>query len=94
MDLTGAVILLVDKTSTNSNGSYLRTLKTLTDTTLRLSDDIGIMADRIGVMADRIVYTEELISRQSKMINDSTLHVINKFKFQTPSTIVSAIPHL
>ena len=46
-------------------------------TTLRLSDDIGVMADRIlwtegqiGVMADRIVTSEELIADSALTLSD------------------------
>ena len=60
----------------NVNESYNNTLKTLTQTTLRLSDDIGTMSDRIlemadkiGVMADRIVKTQEI---QSRNLNATT----------------------
>lgn len=60
----------------NANESYNNTLKTLTQTTLRLSDDIGDMADRIlemadkiGVMADRIIKTQEI---QSRNLNATT----------------------
>jgi hypothetical protein len=49
-----------------------------------MADRIGEMADRIGEMADRIVYTEELISKNAQMINDSTLTVIEKFDFEQP----------
>ena len=92
LSLAQSVVNLADKTSTNANSSYLSTLETLTQTTLRLSDDIGLMADRIGEMADRIgemadriVYTEELISKNAEMINNSMLTVIDKFDFQQNS---------
>ncbi len=54
-------------------------------TTLRLSDDIGVMADRIlwtegqiGVMADRIVTSEELIA-------DSALTLADDIQQSTPT---------
>ena len=54
----------------NASDDYKTTLKTLSKTTLRLSDDIGkmsdrilVMADKIGVMADRIVETQKIQSR-------------------------------
>ncbi len=54
----------------NVSDSYETTLKSVSKTVLRLSDDIGVMADRIldmadkiGVMADRIVTTQEIQSR-------------------------------
>ncbi len=40
-------------------------------TTLRLSDDIGVMADRIGVMADRILWTELQIGVMADRIVES-----------------------
>ena len=85
LSLANSIVDLADKTSTNTNDSYLMTLETLTQTTLRLSDDIGEMANRIGEMADRIVYTEELISKNAQMINDSMLTIIDKFDFQQPT---------
>ncbi len=52
-------------------------------TTLRLSDDIGVMADRIGVMADRILWTElqigvmaDRIVVSENLISDSTLALV------------------
>jgi len=60
----------------NASDDYKATLKTLSKTTLRLSDDIGTMSDRIltmadkiGVMADRIVETQKI---QSKNLNTTT----------------------
>ena len=85
LSLADSIVDLADKTSTNTNSSYLMTLETLTQTTLRLSDDIGEIANRIGEMADRIVYTEELISKNAQMINDSMLTIIDKFDFQQPT---------
>lgn len=32
-------------------------------------------------MADRIVYTEELITKHSEMINNSAIHIADKFNF-------------
>jgi len=93
LNLANAITSIADKTSTNSNDSYIKTLEILTKTTLRLSDDIGVMADRIGEMADRIgemadriVYTEELITKHSEMINNSAIHIADKFNFQMPNT--------
>ncbi len=40
-------------------------------TTLRLSDDIGVMADRIGEMADRILWTELQIGVMADRIVES-----------------------
>jgi len=40
-------------------------------TTLRLSDDIGVMADRIGIMADRILWTELQIGVMADRIVES-----------------------
>ncbi len=40
-------------------------------TTLRLSDDIGVMADRIGEMADRILWTEGQIGVMADRIVES-----------------------
>jgi len=60
----------------NASDNYKYTLQTVSKTTLRLSDDIGIMSDRIlkmadkiGVMADRIVKTQEI---QSKNLQATT----------------------
>jgi len=99
LNLANAVISLADKTSTNSNESYIKTLEILTRTTLRLSDDIGVMADRIGEMADRIgemadriVYTEELITKHSEMINNSAIHIADKFNFEMLNTPTQSIP--
>ncbi len=83
----------------NSDDDYIRTLEDLLATTLRLSDDIGIMADRIGVMADRIVYTEELIGQMadrivhtehlivhdSEVIADSSLHISDLISLKIPN---------
>lgn len=85
LSLAKSITDLADKTSTNANSSYLTSLETMTQTTLRLSDDIGLMADRIGDMADRIVYTEELISKNAEMINKSMLIIIDKFDFKKAS---------
>lgn len=93
LSLANAVVNLSDKTGTNANESYLSTLDTLTSTTLRLSDDIGLMADRIGemsddigTMADRIVETEKLINEDINMINNSMVNVIDKFEFNKNQT--------
>ncbi|SFV51196.1 hypothetical protein MNB_SM-4-509 [hydrothermal vent metagenome] len=88
LSLSTSIIALADTTGQNANDSYLKTLETLSTTTLRLSDDIGVMADRIGEMADRIgemadriVETEKIITQNNTMINDSMMSVINKFEF-------------
>ena len=54
----------------NASEDYVHTLDKMLKTTLRLSDDIGVMADRIldmadkiGVMADRILKTQRIQSR-------------------------------
>ena len=59
----------------NVSDSYSETLSSVSNTVLRLSDDIGVMADRIlvmadniGIMADRIVKTQEI---QSANLNAS-----------------------
>jgi len=99
LNLANAIVSIADKTSTNSNDSYIKTLEILTRTTLRLSDDIGVMADRIGEMADRIgemadriVYTEELITKHSEMINNSAIHIADKFNFQMPDAPTQSMP--
>jgi len=76
---------IVDQNSQNASDDYLMTLVILTQTTLRLSDDIGEMADRIGEMADRIgemadriVYTEDLIYKYSQMLNETAKYIIDK----------------
>jgi len=79
--LTEVITNLTKKTKTTS-GNYIHTLDTLLATTLRLSDDIGVMADRIGEMADRIVHTEHLIINMSVnilnfgLLIDSTIKTI------------------
>ena len=62
--------------SDNMSDDYKATLKTVSETTLRLSDDIGVMSDRIlkmadkiGVMADRIVKTQQIQSRNLQATN-------------------------
>jgi hypothetical protein len=64
----------------NASDDYKATLKSLSKTALRLSDDIGkmsdrilVMADKIGVMADRIVQTQKI---QSKNLN-ATLALVH-----------------
>jgi len=49
-------------TINNGIDSLTQTIEISQVTTLKLSDDIGIMADRIGTMADRIVETEKLLA--------------------------------
>ena len=56
-------------------------------TTLRLSDDIGVMADRIGEMADRILWTElqigvmaDRIVHSEHLINDGTQQTIDQMQ--------------
>jgi len=101
LSLANAIVSIADKTSTNANDSYIETLEILTRTTLRLSDDIGVMADRIGEMADRIgemadriVYTEELITKHSEMINASAIHIADKFDFTMPSMPATTAPSM
>ncbi len=60
-------------------------------TTLRLSDDIGVMADRIGEMADRILWTEgqigvmaDRIVESEYLIADSALAVGEMGQESTP----------
>lgn len=73
--LAKTVAYLASHQGDNVNDSYSETLKSVSSTVLRLSDDIGVMADRIlvmadniGIMADRIVKTQEI---QSANLNAS-----------------------
>ena len=61
-------------------------------TTLRLSDDIGVMADRIGEMADRILWTEgqigvmaDRIVTSEELIADSALTLADDIQQSTPT---------
>jgi hypothetical protein len=90
--LTEVITNLTKKTKTTS-GNYIHTLDTLLATTLRLSDDIGVMADRIGEMADRIVYTEELIGQMADRIVH-TEHLITETATSMASMITDAQTHL
>jgi methyl-accepting chemotaxis protein len=73
--------------------NYIHTLDALLATTLRLSDDIGVMADRIGEMADRIVYTEELIGQMADRIVH-TEHLITETATKMANMISTAQEHL
>lgn len=73
--LAKTVAYLSSHQGDNVSDSYGETLKSVSATVLRLSDDIGVMADRIlvmadniGIMADRIVTTQEI---QSANLNAS-----------------------
>ena len=68
----------------NMSDDYKSTLETVSQTTLRLSDDIGtmsdrilVMADKIGVMADRIVETQKIQSRNLQATTQ-LLHNVNR----------------
>jgi len=74
--LAKTVAYLASHQGDNVSDSYAETLKSVSSTVLRLSDDIGTMADRIlvmadniGIMADRIVKTQEI---QSANLNATT----------------------
>ncbi|MBL1243289.1 MAG: hypothetical protein COA39_002650 [Sulfurimonas sp.] len=74
--LAKTVAYLASHQGGNVSDSYSETLKSVSSTVLRLSDDIGTMADRIlvmadniGIMADRIVKTQEI---QSANLNATT----------------------
>ncbi len=63
--LAKITLYLASHHADDASDSYNETLKTLTQTTLRLSDDIGVMADRIGEMADRIgVMADRILETQ------------------------------
>lgn len=77
--LAKTVAYLASHQGDNVSDSYSETLKSISSTILRLSDDIGVMADRIlvmadniGIMADRIVKTQEI---QSSNLN-TTIQLI------------------
>jgi methyl-accepting chemotaxis protein len=90
--LTEAITNLSNNTQ-NASPNYIHTLDALLATTLRLSDDIGVMADRIGEMADRIVYTEELIGQMADRIVH-TEHLITETATNMASMITDAQTHL
>ncbi len=63
-------------------------------TTLRLSDDIGIMADRIGIMANRILWTElqigvmaDRIMASNHLISYSSLVLSGRIKNTTDNMV-------
>ncbi len=65
-------------------------------TTLRLSDDIGVMADRIGEMADRILWTElqigvmaDRIVESEHLISDSALTLSAQIKDSADSMVAT-----
>ncbi len=62
-------------------------------TTLRLSDDIGLMADRIGVMADRILWTELQIGVMADRIVESE-YLINSGAQQSADQVQETLAML
>ena len=85
----------------NASEDYVYTLDAMLKTTLRLSDDIGVMADRIldmadkiGVMADRILETQRIQSKNleaTMKLTQMAMQLTNSQMTQTRSTASSSM---